>query len=158
MYALLMWALAQIPYLFIQDYVSLLIFSVIGGICLSGVSLLQRIIIAVIVDEDELKTGVRREAGFWGINYFIIRFATIVVFLSIGLVFASTDWIIYGGEASVTSEMIFGLRLLRSIFPFVGLMIGVIAMILFPITKEVNDQITQDVQKLHLEKKAKVSV
>ena len=53
--------------------------------------------------------------------------------------------------------MILGLRLLRGLFTFVGLMIGVVFMILFPITKEVSEQIAQDVQKLHAEKKAKVS-
>jgi hypothetical protein len=36
-------------------------------------------------------------------------------------------------------------------------MIGVVFMILFPITKEVNEQIAQDARKLHMEKKAKVS-
>ena len=112
---------------------------------------------AVIVDEDELKTGVRREAGFWGINYFIVRLGTIAVFLSIGLIFASTNWIIYGGEASVTPEMILGLRLLWSVFPFAALMIGVLFMYLFPITKEISEQIAQDAQKLHVEKRAKVS-
>ena len=156
-YSFLIWGFAQIPYLFIVDYPSVLIVSVISGIGLSGVSYLQRIIMAVIVDEDELETGVRREAGFWGINYFINRLSTIAVFLSIGLVFTSTNWLIYGGEGSVTPEMIFGLRLLRSVFPFVGLMIGVVFMILFPITKEVSEQIAQDVKKLHVEKRAKVS-
>jgi len=156
-YSLLIWGFSQIPYLFIEDYGSALIVSVFSGIGLSGVSYLQRIIMAVICDEDELNTGVRREAGFWGINYFINRLSTIAVFLSIGLIFTSTNWIIYGGEASVTPEMILGLRLLRSIFTFVGLMIGVVFMILFPITKEVNEQIAQDARKLHLEKKAKVS-
>jgi Na+/melibiose symporter-like transporter len=156
-YSFLIWGFSQIPYLFIQDYPSMLIISVISGIGLSGVSYLQRIIMAVIVDEDELNTGVRREAGFWGINYFIIRLSTIAVFLSIGLVFASVDWLIYGGEASVTPEMILGLRLLRGLLTFVGLMIGVVFMILFPISKEVNEQIAQDVRKLHVEKKAKVS-
>jgi len=156
-YSFLIWGFSQIPYLFIIDYPSMLIVSVFSGIGLSGVSYLQRIIMAVICDEDELETGVRREAGFWGINYFINRLSTIAVFLSIGLVFASVDWLIYGGEASVTPEMIFGLRLLRGLFTFVGLMIGVVFMILFPITKEVNEQIAQDARKLHVEKKARVS-
>ena len=155
--ALALMALGTIPYLFVQDYTSALIVSAFSGIGFSGVSYLNRIIMAIIVDEDELETGVRREAGFWGINYFVVRLATILVFLSIGLVFASVDWIIYGGEASVTPEMIFGLRLLRSVFPFTGLIIGILAMILFPITKEVNEQIAQDVKKLHAEKRAKVS-
>ena len=155
-YSLLIFSFSQLGYLFATDYTGVLITSVISGIGFSGVSYLQRIIMAVIIDEDELKTGVRREAGFWGISYFVNRLSTIAVFFSIGLVFASTNWLIYGGEASVTPEMIFGLRLLRSVFPFVGLMIGVVFMLLFPITKEINEQITQDVRKLHVEKKAKV--
>ena len=57
----------------------------------------------------------------------------------------------------MTPEMIFGLRLLRSVFPFTGLVIGIFVMILFPITKEINDKIAQDVEKLHVEKKAKVT-
>ena len=55
-----------------------------------------------------------------------------------------------------TEETIFGLRSLMFIFPTVFLVIGIIAILKYPITKERYEEITREVNKLHEKKKEKI--
>jgi Na+/melibiose symporter-like transporter len=71
------------------------------------------------------------------------------------LVFNSVGWAIFD-PTGTTEETIFGLRSLMFIFPTVFLVIGIIAILKYPITKERYEEITQQVNILHDKKKEKV--
>lgn len=57
------------------DFYSGLFVVLLFGVGLAGLLMLTDLLIADLVDDDELKTGRRREGLFFGINGFVIRFA-----------------------------------------------------------------------------------
>ncbi len=141
--------------MFISDAISAFIAFFILGIGIAGALIVRDVTISAIIDEDELKTGTRREGGFYGINGFIVKLSNVFVFITIAIVFNSVGWAIFD-PVGTTEETIFGLRSLMFIFPAIFLGIGIIAILKFPITKEKYNQITEDVRKLHEQKKGKV--
>jgi GPH family glycoside/pentoside/hexuronide:cation symporter len=144
-----------IPFMFITEIIGAIISFIIVGLGISGLLFCRDPIVAAIIDEDELKTGIRREASYTGMVALIIRFTTIAMFLSIGLVFNSVGWAVFN-PTGATEETIFGLRLLMFVFPAVFSAIGLISLIPFPITKDKYEQIREAIDKIHNEKKAKL--
>jgi GPH family glycoside/pentoside/hexuronide:cation symporter len=144
-----------LPFMFITEIIGAIIAFIIIGLGISGLLCTREPTIAAIIDEDELKTGIRREANYCGMIALTIRFTTIAIFLSIGLVFNSVGWAVFNPK-SATEETILGLRVLMFVFPVIFCLIGLIAIIPFPITKERFAQIKEAIDKIHSEKKAKI--
>lgn len=68
----LFYAVALIPLWFSNTFTSAVLSTAFLGIGLSGILLLD-VFISDVVDEDELRTGARREGMYFGINGFMIR-------------------------------------------------------------------------------------
>ena len=143
------------PFMLISDAFSAFVAFFLLGIGLAGALIVRDVVISIVVDEDELKTGIRREGSFYGVNGFVAKLTNVFVFISIAIVFNSVGWAVFDPKGT-TENTILGLRALMFIFPAIVLLIGLIAMLYFPITKEKYAQITKDAQKLHLEKKEKI--
>jgi GPH family glycoside/pentoside/hexuronide:cation symporter len=133
------------------EVIALIVFFLIG-IGLSGSLYIIDIVIADIVDEDEVKTGTRREGGYYGVNIFFQRFATVFVFLIIGPVFLIADW----GEFNPIDIPDFELRSLMFIYPAIALIIAIIAIAFYTLDGETLKQVKERREKLHLEKKSKI--
>ncbi|GAH15536.1 unnamed protein product, partial [marine sediment metagenome] len=78
------------------------------------------LVLAAVIDEDELTTGIRREGGYYGINALITKLSTILIFLTISIVFTSVGWAVFD-PLGTTEQTIFGLRSLMFIFPAIAL-------------------------------------
>jgi len=139
-----------IPFMFISTVEIAFVGFFIAGIGLSGALLFGDIVLGAIIDQDELSMGIRREGGYYGINALIAKLSTILVILTINLVFRTTGWEIF--TPSGTIEIEFGLRSLMFIFPAIALGIGIFSIYRFPITKDKYEQIKKDLEKLHNEK------
>ncbi|MFO7797558.1 MAG: MFS transporter [Promethearchaeati archaeon] len=150
----IIWIVTLIPVLFINDRWSGLIVFFLFGIGLAGSLYAKALIISDIIDEDELNTGTRRDASYFGIYIFFLRIGYIFVFLSINLVFNSVGWKLYVPE-TITSAQIFGLKLLGSIFPIIALIIVILAMYKYPLHGEYLKSIQRKLDKIHLDKKNK---
>ena len=124
------------------------------GIGLSGALLFGDIVLAAIIDQDELSTKTRREGGYYGINALITKLSTILVILTINFVFRSTGWQIFNPTGSIEIEL--GLKMLVFLFPAIALGIGILAIYKFPITQEKYMEIKTKVEELHQEKLEKV--
>jgi GPH family glycoside/pentoside/hexuronide:cation symporter len=147
---------ALIPFMFITELIGGLITFIISGIAFAGVLFGRDMSMAAIVDYDETISGIRREAGYYGINALVIRLTTIAIFLTISLVFTSVGWAIFAPE-KVTSEVVFGLRLLMFLFPSIAMALGIVFMSFFPITKDKYEEIKLKIEQMHAEKKGKIS-
>ncbi|MHA1265249.1 MAG: MFS transporter [Candidatus Helarchaeota archaeon] len=153
MISLIGWACALSPFYFISDFVSGIIVMVFVGLGLAGSLYYIDLIISDIIDEDELKTGVRREGGYYGINALVIRLSTILTFVTIGLVLNTTGWYVYDpGAYSFEIEM--GLRSLMFIFPAIALLIGALSMHFYPLHGKRLEEQKAAREKLHSEKRA----
>lgn len=144
-----------IPFMFIDNITFAFVFFFLVGIGLGGALLFGDILLAAVIDEDELINPgrTRREGGFYGINALITKMSTIFVILSINLVFNSTGWYVFNPVLGSTDLVIFGLRSLMVIFPIIALVIGIISIYRFPITKERYQQIKEEIEELHEQKK-----
>jgi len=148
------WIINLVPLFFLgpgMEVAAFVVFFLIG-IGLSGSLYIIDIIIADIVDEDEVKTGVRREGGYYGVNIFFQRFATVFVFLIIGPVFLIADW----GKFDPIDIPEFELRSLMVIFPVIALVIAIIAIYFYPLDGKYLKQIKEQRDKIHQEKKLKI--
>jgi len=157
LWVLIIYIITLVPFMLMTE--EILIFFIFSsffvvGIGIAGALVVRDVTIGVIIDEDELRTGARREGNFYGINGFIIKLSNVLVFVSIALVFTGTGWGEYVPNPG--TDIIFGLRALMFIFPAAVLGIGIIFILLFPITKQKYNQITEDAKLLHEKKKEKV--
>ena len=149
-----LWIISLMPLLFLgpnMELVAFIVFFLIG-IGLSGSLYIIDIIIADIIDEDEVKTGMRREGGYYGINIFFQRFATVFVFLIIGPVFLIADWGVFNPITIPALEI----RSLMSIYPAIALIIAIIAIYFYPLDGEKLKQVKAQRDKIHQEKKSNI--
>ena len=153
--AILVLIITLSPFMFITDTISAFISFVCLGIGLSGALIVRDVAISVIIDQDEIKNGIRREAGFYGINGFMVKLTNVAVIICIALVFYGTDMLIFD-PGSISAENVFGLRSLMFIFPAIFLILGLISMFFFPITKEKYEELTDEARKLHQQKREKL--
>ncbi len=144
------------PFMFTSDVTFGFIAFFLVGIGLAGDLLYVDLVLAAVIDQDELTTGIRREGGYYGINALITKLSTILIILSINIVFRNVGWMVFTEEVDLTT-VVFGLRCLMFIFPAIALIIGILSMSRFPITKEKYEQLKLDVEKLHKEKIEKTS-
>jgi GPH family glycoside/pentoside/hexuronide:cation symporter len=149
------WVATLIPLLIISDPISGFIVFFLMGIGLAGSLYIIDIVVADIVDEDEVVTGMRREAGYYGVNALFLRFTTILIFLSISLVFTNVGWTVYAPE-KVTPQVVMGLRLLMALFPIIAIVIGIFAIYKYPLDGERLKKIKEDLARIHAEKKSKL--
>jgi GPH family glycoside/pentoside/hexuronide:cation symporter len=151
----IIWIVALSGTLFIFEFIGGLIVFFLIGIGLSGSLFIIDLVVADIVDEDELSTGMRREAGYYGVNAFVLRFSNVLVILVIGIVFSGTEW---GGGyiPNPGINVIIGLKALMFIFPAVALVIAALAMFKYPLDGRKLREMKERLNVLHEEKKARV--
>ncbi len=141
------------PFMFISDVSTAFFAFIFVGLGLSGAIYFGDILLSAIIDDDELKIGTRRDGGYFGINALITKLSTILVIITISLVFNTVGWAVFDPVA--TEDIILGLRILMFVFPAIALVIGLLVISRFPITKEKYEQIKIEIEKLHAEKREK---
>ena len=155
MLSMTIWMLSLIPLLFIQGlFLGMIMFFLIG-IGLSGSLYIIDLIVADIVDDDELRTGTRNEGGYYGVNAFFLRFSNVFVIIAIGSVLQTVGWKVFE-PSMVTNEVIFGLKALMVILPIIALIVGILAIYKYPLDDEKLAKMKEGVKKLHEEKQSKI--
>ena len=150
------WIITLLPLMFLgpnMEILAILVFFFIG-LGLSGSFYIIDLIVSDIIDEDEVNTGTRREAGYYGVNGFFLRLAIIVVFVSIGPMFIIADWEVFTLPAS--SEIQMTLRILIFVYPAVALIIAILAIYKYPLQGERLKQVREALAKIHEDKKSKI--
>jgi GPH family glycoside/pentoside/hexuronide:cation symporter len=146
--------LASVPLLFITTYTLALIFMAIAGMGYGGMLYFIYLIVADPIDEDELKTGVRREGTFFGITNFFMRLAMILSIVTVSLVFTSTGWESYTSNPGADIKL--GLRILVVIFPGIAMGITLVCLYFYPYTKERVAEMKSQLAELHKEKMERI--
>jgi GPH family glycoside/pentoside/hexuronide:cation symporter len=151
--SIIAWIAALSPVMFITKlWMGFLTFGLMG-FGMAGSLFNKDIIFGQIIDYDELTTGVRREASYFGIDNFFSRLATVLVFVSIGAVFGNdaVGWTIFD-PTSVTNTTRFGIKMLMFILPAIALSIGAIFMALYPLHGKKLDDLNAKLKVLHEQK------
>lgn len=129
------WIAVLIPLAFIRNYWAALAILTLNGIGLGGSPYFIDRNISNIADDDELQTGQRREASFYGVHALIIRLSSILAIVSVSGMLAASGWSLFT-EANIADPPIFGLQSLISIFPAVALLIGILFLLIYPLNKQ----------------------
>ncbi|MDF2628909.1 MAG: major facilitator superfamily 1 [Symbiobacteriaceae bacterium] len=131
MVAAALFGLLLIPFAFVEGVVGGLVTAAMVAIGLSGLLVLFDIFIADIVDEDELKTGVRREGMYFGIHGLMIRLGISLQALITGQVLSRTG---YSADLTVQpAGALTGLRLLMTVVPIAAIALAIVAIWLYPL-------------------------
>jgi GPH family glycoside/pentoside/hexuronide:cation symporter len=152
--SMILYFVASIPMLFIASYTYAIITVIFMGIGFGGMLYFIYYIVADVIDDDELKTGLRREGTFFGIANFFMRLSMILSILIVGTVFIQTGWDEYTPLPGVNVE--FGLRFLFVIVPAIALGISLVCLYFFPFTKKKVIEMKIRLSELHQEKMDKV--
>jgi Na+/melibiose symporter and related transporters len=141
--SLICFAVAVSAFFFAQSMTVAIVISVAAGFGLSGVLILTDVLIAQVIDEDQIKTRVRREGAYYGVNAFVIRFSIAVQSITMALIF---NLFKYDSNLKVQSgSAVTGIRLLMSFIPVIFIAGAVVFMVFYPIHGEKLKAIKQNV-------------
>jgi len=134
---------------------------VLAGFGLSGPQTLTNVLFAQVADEDELRTGVRREGAFFGVNALLTKPAQSVALWIVPAILEATKFVTRASNAGETfvnqpAEAIFGIKTFIGIIPGVACILGAILLIFYPLKGTYLKKVQQQVLELHAEKAAKL--
>lgn len=134
MVAATLFGLLLVPYWFVSGFAGGLLVTASLAVGLSGLIILFDIFVADIVDEDELKTGVRREGIYFGVHGLMIRLGISLQAIITGQMLSRSG---YDANLSVQPESaVTGLRLLVTVVPIAALALALAAIWLYPLHGE----------------------
>ncbi len=148
--AILSYIVGSIPLLLVTNYIAAMITASFMGIGFGGLLYFIYLLIADVIDADELKTGVRREGTFFGIANFFMRLAMILSILSVSIVFTQTGWETYVPNPDVNIKR--GIRMLMVIFPAIALLLSLVCLYFYPFTKKKVQEMKTQLTALHEQK------
>lgn len=134
---------------------------VAAGFGLSGPQTLTNVLFGQVADEDELRSGVRREGAFFGVNALITKPAQSVALALVPFVLEATNFVTRnanGGQIFLNqpAEAIFGIKALMGLIPGVALLIGVFLLRWYPLRGDYLEKVKRDLLELHARKQAKL--
>lgn len=126
----------------------------IGGIGLAGPLVFTNVLYGQIADEDELKSGVRREAAFFGTNAMLTKPAQSVA-IAIG------PWLLaiagfLTGQVNQSLEVQFMIKIIIGLLPGVAMLIAVVILLFYPLKGDYLIEVQGKVLKMHDEKHSKL--
>ncbi len=140
------YALAFIPFLFIGSGLLALLFGLLVGVGLSGQMLLLDVMIADITDEDEVRSGHRREGMYYGVNGFIVRLVSFLQSLVL-LGLAASGY--RAGAAHQGGSVLLTLRLFVAGLPLLSIGVALLFWRLYPLHGERLREIKERVAERH---------
>ena len=145
-----MYALLIFPVLFISTFTQAVITFALMGAANAGITLVREIVLSDVIDEDELKTGLRREGVYFGVTTFVERFALVLIGGSTALVLGLGRF--QAGVFPQAPGTVLALRWGMFGLSLVALIIFLVAMRFYPLGKAKIEEMRAQLEKLHLEK------
>ena len=139
----LVFSVASLGYFFAQNMVVACIASGIAGFGLSGLLMMPNMLYAQIIDDDQVRTGVRRDGTFFGMNALVMRLGLAAQGIIMSSIFSATGYV---ADADIqTSQAVFGIRSLLGIVPLAGAILAVLILLFYPINnarlREVQEKV-----------------
>ena len=132
----------------------------IAGIGFVGPLIFNDLLFAQTIDEDELKSGVRREAAFFGINALISKPAQSIAIILPSLLLDWSNFIPRVGNEppnlAQTAEAFLAIRLFTVLIPGLALLLSAMILKFYPIRGEYWDNIQKEILILHDKKHKKL--
>ncbi|MHA1294530.1 MAG: MFS transporter, partial [Promethearchaeota archaeon] len=133
MLALIIWIGVLFPFVLLsntEEMRTIVIFvTALQGFPLGGALFYVDLLIGDVIDEDELKTGVKRSASYYGVNAFIHRFSAILSITTIMFVFTGSGWSNYNEREGVNVQL--AIKIVIFVFPAIALSTAILFLKLF---------------------------
>lgn len=131
------------------DFVTSNVYLFVIGFGYSGVNLLSPILMADVIDKDELETGHRREGAYFGTSALFTKPAQSFAAFLAGVVFILTGY----DQSSISQSPLaqFGIKLNIALIPAIFLLVGILILSIFPIdaSKHEYKEMKQRLEKVH---------
>jgi len=133
----------------------------LAGFGLSGPQTLSNVLFAQVADEDELRSGVRREGAFFGVNALLTKPAQSVALTLIPFILELTQFVsreAHGGQIMLDQpgSALFGIRVLVGLIPGVAMLLGALILTWFPLRGQYLAKVQEEVLALHARKHAQL--
>lgn len=135
---------------------------VAAGFGLSGPQTLTNVLFGQVADEDELRSGVRREGAFFGVNALITKPAQSVALALIPIVLEATNFVTReanNGQIFLNqpASALFGIKALMGLIPGLALLLGALLLRWYPLRGEYLEKVKTDLLELHARKQAQLA-
>lgn len=133
----------------------------VAGFGLAGPQTLTNVLFAQVADEDELRSGVRREGAFFGVNALITKPAQSVALWLVATILEMGDFVTREqnmGEIFLDQPAgaIWGIKAFVGLIPGIALLLGALILTLYPLRGAYLAQVKEAMMKLHADKHARL--
>jgi GPH family glycoside/pentoside/hexuronide:cation symporter len=133
----------------------------VAGFGLSGPQTLTNVLFAEVADEDELRSGVRREGVFFGVNALLTKPAQSVALALSPFILQATGFVTREANQGQIyldqpASAIFGIKALVGLIPGIALLLGALILVWFPLRGSYLGEVQEKVLRLHAEKKSRL--
>ncbi len=131
------------------------------GFGYSGVQVVTYLLLAQVIDEDEIQTGVRREGSYFGANALVTKPAQSLAATLTASILAAGHFVTResnGGQIFLNQpeSALFGIRAIIGIIPGVALLIAALVLFLFPLKGHHLAEVKEKMLRMHAEKHARL--
>ena len=145
--AILLFGLALFSFNFTNTFSAALVAALFLGIGLSGILILTDILISDIIDEDEVKTGVRREGMFYGIHSLLVGLCTPAQAVVTTAILVSTGYTNALGTHQPTSALL-GFKMMITWIPLVALGVALLFFWRYPLHRRRVTKIQEQLRQI----------
>ena len=133
----------------------------LAGFGLSGPQTLTNVLFAEVADEDELRSGVRREGAFFGVNALITKPAQSIALALSPFILEATNFVTREQNNGVIfldqpASAILGMKVIVGLIPGVAMLLGALILLWFPLRGQHLAEMQQALLRLHAEKSARL--
>ncbi len=134
---------------------------VLAGFGLAGPQTLTNVLFAEVADEDELRSGVRREGAFFGVNALLTKPAQSVALALMPFILQATNFVTREANQgqiflNQPSAAIWGIKALVGLIPGCAMLLGALILTWFPLRGDYLKKVQVDVLALHAQKHAQL--
>jgi GPH family glycoside/pentoside/hexuronide:cation symporter len=131
---------------------------VLVGFGLSGPQTLTNILFAEVADEDELRSGVRREGAFFGINAMLTKPAQSLAIAIPPFILEAAHFVSREANQDVVflnqpASAIFGIKVFIGLIPGIAMLLGALILFWFPLRGARLEKMQNKLLELHAQKK-----
>jgi GPH family glycoside/pentoside/hexuronide:cation symporter len=133
----------------------------LAGFGLSGPQTLTNVLFAQVADEDELRSGVRREGAFFGINALITKPAQSIALVLIAQILAGSNFVTRvsnQGEIFLNqpASALFGIKIMVGLIPGIAMLLGALILSWYPLKGAYLEKVKAEILELHARKREKL--
>jgi glycoside/pentoside/hexuronide:cation symporter, GPH family len=134
----------------------------LAGFGLAGPQTLTNVLFAQVADEDEVRSGVRREGSFFGVNALLTKPAQSVALALSPFILEATQFVTREANRgqmflNQPASAIFGMKVIAGLVPGIAMFLGAIILIWYPLRGTYLESVQQKVLEMHSEKGARLA-